>query len=63
VQLKQDNNEKNNSNMAKKTKINSKNPKYSETMIQKTSEIKKLECTTNNGVKVYSVWDEKNYKK
>lgn len=49
--------------MAKKTKINSKNPKYSETMIQKTSEIKKLECTTNNGVKVYSVWDEKNYKK
>ena len=44
----------------KKRKLNSKNPKYWSKEKQEGPKIKKknLECTTKNGVKVYSVWYE-----
>tara|TARA_R110001592_G_scaffold93473_4_gene271441 strand:- start:283 stop:435 length:153 start_codon:yes stop_codon:yes gene_type:complete len=48
--------------MSKKRKLNSKNPKYAEKEVQESLTIKKLECTTANGVKVYSVWDKKTIK-
>ena len=44
--------------MSKKKKLNSKNPKYWDKSLLKEDPIKKkkLECTTRNGVKVYSIW-------
>ena len=45
----------------KKKKLNSKNPKYADKSLLKDKEkstVKKLECTTHNGVKVYSVWSK-----
>ena len=48
--------------MTKKKKLNSKNPKYAEKNPQEALVAKKLECTTTNGVKVYSVWDKKTIK-
>ena len=46
--------------MAKKRKLNSKNPKYTDKskLSKDENTIKKLECTTHNGVKVYSVWNK-----
>jgi hypothetical protein len=47
--------------MTKKRKLNSKNPKYlnRDKLSQESKEEKKLECVTQNGVKVYSVWTKK----
>ena len=43
----------------KKRKLNSKNPKYMDKkLLNETKGIRKLECITDNGVKVYSVWNE-----
>ena len=44
--------------MAKKKKLNSKNPKYWDKSQINEKEIarKKLLCTTHNGAKVYGVW-------
>ena len=44
----------------KKIKLNSTNPKYWSKDKKNGPKIKKknLECTTKNGVKVYSVWYE-----
>ena len=44
--------------MAKKRKLNSKNPKYWDKSLVKERKIKKkkLECIAHNGVKVYSIW-------
>ena len=43
--------------MSKKRKLNSKNPKYwDKSLLKETKGIRKLECITHNGVKVYSVW-------
>ena len=43
----------------KKRKLNSTNPKYKKPTIKdKEQVVKKLECTTSNGVKVYSVWNK-----
>ena len=44
--------------MSKKRKLNSKNPKYWDKSQLKEQEEKKRvhACTTNNGVKVYSIW-------
>ena len=45
--------------MTKKKKLNSKNPKYwDKSLLKETKGIRKLECITHNGVKVYSVWNE-----
>jgi len=45
--------------MPKKRKLNSKNPKYMDkSLLKKEEGTRKLECTTHNGVKVYSVWSK-----
>ena len=41
----------------KKRKLNSKNPKYMDkSQLNKAEGVRKLECTTHNGVKIYGVW-------
>ena len=49
--------------MAKKRKLNSKNPKYMDKSLLKEPKIKKkkLMCTTPHGCKVYGVWYEDDY--
>ena len=44
--------------MAKKRKLNSKNPKYMDkSLLNKQEEKKRVHaCTTPNGCKVYAVW-------
>ena len=45
--------------MSKKRKLNSKNPKYMDkSQLNEQKGIRKLECITKQGVKVYSVWDK-----
>ena len=45
--------------MAKKRKLNSKNPKYNKDIkVKKIIKSKKLMCTTHHGCKVYGVWYE-----
>ena len=45
--------------MTKKKKLNSKNPKYiDKSLLKKEEGIRKLECITPSGVKVYSVWNK-----
>tara|TARA_R110001583_G_scaffold128208_1_gene279995 strand:+ start:367 stop:510 length:144 start_codon:yes stop_codon:yes gene_type:complete len=47
--------------MAKKRKLNSKNPKYLNKgkISNKDKEERRLECVTSNGTKVYSIWTKK----
>jgi|TARA_R110000744_G_scaffold281141_2_gene393077 hypothetical protein len=47
--------------MAKKRKLNSKNPKYlnKDKISNKDKEERRLECISDNKVKVYTIWTKK----
>ena len=46
--------------VAKKRKLNSKNPKYNKDIkVEKVVKKRKLMCTTHHGCKIYGVWYEK----